>query len=393
MATDFDVIVIGAGVIGTSVAHSLAKRRVGRIGVLEQSTLAAGATGKSSGVLRCHYGIPIVAAMAHQGLQWFRQVRQSYGLDVGYRDIGYVVGVGPHDVGALRANVAMQQKLGIHTELLSPDDAQSLWPEMEMADFSLMAYEPDGGVADPTLTATAFYRLSKQFGVTYMFDQRVRQLQTHSGKVTGILTADGQGWSAGAVVIAAGTDTPALCDPLGITVPIRSQRAQLIVVNPGQLMPNRPVFSDLIALQYGRPEVNGTILVGNSDHRAPEWVSEGPCPDGVTEDHIQLAIEKFMRRFPQWDTAQLLGGYSGCYEVTPDYNPVIGLTPVDGLYIAAGFSGHGFKLSPVVGDMVADLLVNHDDRNLDSYAFRLRRFEEQQLLVSQHPYGGAGQMR
>ncbi|AEW06218.1 FAD dependent oxidoreductase [Sulfobacillus acidophilus DSM 10332] len=389
-----DIIVVGAGVMGASIAHALAERQFGQVVVVEQTALAAAATGQSSGVLRCHYGIPVLAKMANQGLSWFKHAKAQYGVDVGYRGIGYLVGAGPDDEEAFRSNIAMQQALNIRTNLMLPHEAKELWPDMEVSDFAIMAYEPEGGVADPTLTATAFYEMGKQLGVRYQFGQPVTQLLTQGDRVIGVEMADGSRWMANVVIVAAGTNTPGLFDPLGIEVPIRAQRAQLMLINPGVNVGKRPVFSDLVQLQYGRSEVNGTLLIGNSDHRDPEWVSKGPCPQGVTDDFVQRAIERLMHRFPRWEGAQFLGGYSGCYEVTPDYNPIIGPSPNSGLYIAAGFSGHGFKLSPVIGPMMAEIL-NAGNRypSLESYVFRLSRFEEHDLLKSQYAYGKAGQMR
>lgn len=396
MKRHYDAIIVGGGVMGTSIGYALAQRKLGRLAVIEQFGIASGATGRSSGVLRCHYGVPELVTMAVKSLHWFRDARERDDLDVGYRKIGYLVGVGPDDVNALRANVAMQKDLGVNVDLVQPLEARDLWPKMNVDDFGLLAYEPEGGVADPAMTASAFQQLGKGQGVEYLLGTFVQKIIVGPGeRVVGVVDQDGQQLEAEILIVAAGAWSPTLFVPLGIDVPIRSERAQLILVNPNEPVGHPPVFSDLVNLQYGRPEVNGTILVGNSDHRRPEWVNQSDCPDGVTEDYVHAATEKFLRRFPELVNSQLVGGYSGCYEVTPDYNPIISDTPIAGLYLAAGFSGHGFKLSPVVGELVADLILNQRsaDPDIDLSVFRLSRYDEHQPLKSLHPYGGASQMR
>ena len=197
------------------------------------------------------------------------------------------------------------------------------------------------------------------------------------------------------VVVAAGVWTPFLTETAGVRVPIHAQREQLLLIDPGIPLGSVPVYSDLVNLQYGRPEGSGHILVGNSDHSRPEFVHPDEYSRGVDEEYVEKAAGKFMKRFPALSQARLVTGYAGAYEVTPDYNPVIGLSSVEGLYVCAGFSGHGFKLSPVVGEMVASLILDghSGDPRIDLSLFRLSRFEEGELLTSLHPYRGAGQLR
>jgi sarcosine oxidase subunit beta len=115
----------------------------------------------------------------------------------------------------------------------------------------------------------------------------------------------------------------------------------------------------------------------------------------VDEDHLLGAIDKFGHRFPGLSAAGLSSSYTGCYDVTPDYNPIIGPASVEGLYLCAGFSGHGYKISPAVGDLLADLICDGDSRDADVVAadFRYERFATGDLLLSPHPYAGAGEMR
>jgi sarcosine oxidase, subunit beta len=174
-----------------------------------------------------------------------------------------------------------------------------------------------------------------------------------------------------------------------------------MVVDPGQDLPTPPVLSDLVSLQYLRPwhirEDGQTtrLLVGNSDHHQPEWSNPDNYADSIDDDALDQAVGKFAHRFPELTDAALESSYAGCYDVTPDYNPIIGWTPADGVMLCTGFSGHGYKIAPAVGELVADLVVegSSGDPDVPETDFRLARFAEGDLLVSRHPYVGAGEMR
>jgi sarcosine oxidase, subunit beta len=172
-------------------------------------------------------------------------------------------------------------------------------------------------------------------------------------------------------------------------------REQIVTIDPGVQTGDVPVFSDLVSLQYVRPEVGGDILFGNSDLSDVEEADPDDYLNRATEAFVDLTVDKVGTRFPGFGGAAIRTSYAGCYDVTPDWNPVIGAGPLDGLFIAAGFSGHGFKISPAVGRLVADLVI--DGRSADSRIpvadFRLSRFAENDLLKTPYPYVGAGQMR
>jgi sarcosine oxidase subunit beta len=155
------------------------------------------------------------------------------------------------------------------------------------------------------------------------------------------------------------------------------------------------VFSDLVSLQYVRTEGIGQILWGDSDHSDPDWSDPDVYRERANDDELAAAIPKFAHRFPGFDGAALASSYAGCYDVTPDYNPIISAAPLDGLWLCTGFSGHGYKISPSTGELMADLITSGASRYPDvrHRDFRWERFAEDDLLVSSHPYVGAGQMR
>jgi sarcosine oxidase subunit beta len=390
-----EVVVIGGGVAGLSTARALVELGVTDVVVLERATVGSGGTGKSSGIVRCHYGIPSLAAMAWHALPVLEQAGEILGAPSGYTNTGYLVGVGPQNLGALRANVAMQRSLGIEVELMGHDEARRLWPAARLDDFAEFAYEPRGGYGDGHQTALAFAVAARRGGAQLRQHHGVAGIETTGDQVSGVRLSDGDRIGAAHVVLAAGPWSPALAGPLGLDVPIRAQRAQILLVDPGQPLGPLPVFSDLVSLQYVRTEGTGALLLGDSDHSRPEWSDPDDYRERAGEEDLAALVPKFAHRFPGFEGAALSSSYAGCYDVTPDYNPIISATPVDGLWLCTGFSGHGYKISPSVGELMADLVVHGKSRHadIDYRDFRWERFGEEDPLVSEHPYAGAGQMR
>jgi sarcosine oxidase, subunit beta len=390
-----EVVIIGGGVTGLSTARALVELGVTDVIVLERSVVGAGGTGKSSGIVRCHYGIKSLAAMAWHALPTLANAIELLGADSGYRNIGYIVGVDAQNVGALRANVAMHRSIGIEVDLVDHSVAQELWPSANLDDFAEFAYEPRGGYGDGHQTAQAFSLAARRGGARLRQQATVDAITMKGDKAAGVRLTDGSMISCDQVVLAAGPWSVPLAADVGIELPIRAQRAQIILIDPGIATENLPVFSDLVSLQYVRPEGTTSILIGDSDHSQPEWSDPDVYRERVTDDELQYTIPKFEHRFPGMSDARLSSSYAGCYDVTPDYNPVMSASPVEGVWLCAGFSGHGYKISPSVGELMADLICKGQSRHpdIDHRDFRWDRFSTGDLLVSPHPYVGAGQMR
>lgn len=393
--TSADVVIVGAGVTGLSTARALVESGISDVLVLDRATVGSGGTGKSSGIVRCHYGIRSLAAMAWHSLPVLEDAQEILGAESGYRRTGYLVGVGSQNLGALRANVAMHRSIGIEAELVGLEAAQDMWPAADMDDFAEFAYEPRGGYGDGHQTAQAFALAARRGGARFRQNTAVAAIEQQGERVTGVRLDDGERIVAGHVVLAAGTWSVPLAAAVGIDLPIRAQRAQILLVDPGTPTGGLPVFSDLVSLQYVRTEGTASILVGDSDHSAPEWSDPDDYRERAGDEELTRMIPKFSRRFPGFEGALLSSSYAGCYDVTPDYNPMISPGPLRGLWLCCGFSGHGYKISPSVGELMADLMTMGASRHpdIDHHDFRWDRFATDTPLVSPHPYAGAGQMR
>lgn len=387
------VVIVGGGLIGLSIARALTERGISDVLVLERHQLASGGTGKSSGIVRVHYGVRSIAAMACRSLPVFEKL----GAEVGFRQTGYAVLVGEENVEPLKANTAMHQGLGADVDLIDPARLQQLWPMLNVEDVALASYEPRGGFADASQLALYFGQQARAKGAKVRQNSAVSRIVAEGDKITGVELADGEIVAADTVVVAAGWWSKALLAPLGIDVPIEAYRSELLIVDAGVKLPDLPVISDLVSLQYCRVEGAGQFLVGNSDHADFEkkFVDPDNYSNIAAEASIEKYAEKVLHRFPGFPEPSVTHTYAGVYDVPPDWNPVIAPVGPDGLVLAAGFAGHGFKISPAVGDLAADLVLEGDstDPDIPASDFRLERFAEGKLLSSPHPYVGAGEMR
>lgn len=395
MAESAQVVIVGGGLEGTAAAWALSERGVTDVVVCERHTVASGGTGKSSGIVRCHYGVSSLAAMARIGLEVFESADERFVAPIGFHQTGYVVGVGEGDVEALHANLAAQRAVGVEVESIDHATVKELWPTARVDDFAAFAFEPRGGYGDAYSTAQAYAATARSRGVRIRQNSPVAEIEVSGGRATGVRLADGSRVEADTVVLAAGPWSVALLAAHGLDLPIRVHREPIVLLKPSVDVGLVPVFSDLVSLQYVRPDVGGEILFGNSDLSTLNDADPDDYLNRADEDFIELTVDKITHRFPGLADSAIASSYAGCYDVTPDFNPVISRMPVDGLVVAAGFSGHGFKISPAVGGLIADLVVDgvSADPDVPESDFRFSRFAEGAPLSSPHPYVGAGQMR
>lgn len=395
MSETADVVIVGGGLEGTAAAWALAQRGVTDVVVCERNTVGSGMTGKSSGIVRCHYGVSSLAAMATVGLEVFETAEDVFGQDIGFRQTGYVVGVGEQNVDSLRKSLAAQRSVGVETEEIDVDEVARMWPHADLTPFGAFGWEARGGYGDAYQTAQAFSVSARAAGVRVRQGAEVTDLLIDGDRATGVRLRDGSEIAAGTVVVATGVWTKPFLAPHGVDVPVEVVREQIVLIAPGVDVTGVPVFSDLVSLQYIRPEPNGDLLFGNSDLSHGETADPDGYLNRATDDFVDLVVDRVGTRFPGLTDAAISSSYAGCYDVTPDWNPVISATDVDGLLVAAGFSGHGFKIAPAVGRLVADLVIDgrSGDSRIPEDDFRLSRFADGTLLKSPYPYVGAGEMR
>jgi sarcosine oxidase subunit beta len=391
MSSTYDVIIVGAGIMGCSTAFQLAKRGL-KVALVEKENIGEGPTGRSSAIIRQHYSNELTARMALYSLRVFQDFEERVGGECGFRQTGFVVMVEAKDRAGLEANIALQRRVGIQTELLQPEALREIMPGVETADLVVVAYEPESGYADPYLTVNAYAQAARRFGVTLLQNTEVAGIRFQGDRVVGVETTKGR-LDAPQVLNCAGAWGARVARMAGVEVPINSCRVQVAFFRrpPDHEAPH-PVVADFINATYFRSETGSLTLVGLVDPAEADAVVD---PDNYNEgtdfDFILDVGERLVRRYPAMERSDSAGGYASLYAITPDWHAIVDEVPADsGFFICSGFSGHGFKLGPAVGVMVADMLTGESDPEFDPHLFRLRRFAEDDPVRGQYEYSIVG---
>lgn len=373
-----DVVVVGGGVHGASLAYHLARKKAGRVVLVERKFLASGPTGRSSALVRRFYAMDFLTRTASASADVFQHWTEVVGGDAGFRQVGHLWLVGLEAAPHLRANVQRARELGARVSLLSPAEVRALVPQMAVDDVAQASYEPESGYADPSSTTNALAARARELGATILQYTAVEAILTAGGRVTGVRTAAGE-IAAPAVAVCAGLWADRLLRPLGIEVPVGPTRHQMCFFRrPPEFGPH-PTVIDRVHGTYMRPETGHLTIYGLSAYE--EVVDPDRYPEGADPEEIARNAELIARRFPIMEHGLSMGGYAGVYDITPDHEPVLGAIPeYAGLFADFGWSGHGFKHAPEVGNLLADLVLEGRTPGYDLAPFRWSRFREGDLL-------------
>ena len=391
MSQAFDVIIIGAGIMGSATAFELAKRGL-KVALLDKKGVGAGGTGQSSAIIRQHYSKELTARMAKFSLGVFQNFDDQVGGECGFTQSGFLLVAAAKDLDGLKANIALQQKLGIQTELIDQETVHKLMPALKTSDLVAAAYEPESGYADPYLTVTSYANAAKREGAILFQDTPVTGIRFAGDKVVGVDTSEGP-FSAPLVLNCTGAWSAQVAKMVGVDIPINSCRVQVAFFRrPTGHEASHPVFADFINATYFRSETGGLTLVGLVDpEEAKAIVDPDNFHEGVDDEFIMEAGERLIKRFPAMEQSQVTGGYASIYAITPDWYPIVDeLIPGSGFFVCSGFSGHGFKLGPAVSVMMADWLTGATDPLFEPSLFRLSRFAENKLVRGQYEYSIVG---
>ncbi len=371
-----DVVIIGGGVTGCSIAFHLAERGLRSVVVLERRFLASGGTGRSVGVMRQLYPTAETSRMVLHSLRVFQNFRELTGGDAGYVQCGAIIAVAPSQGAALARTLDAQREIGIQARLLSPDDLRELEPRIDPFAVGAAVYEPESGYGDPTGVTTGFAQGARRRGVVIEQMCEVVALRREGDRVTGVRTAAGEEIATPVVVNAAGLWCREIAAMAGVALPVIVGRHPVFIVErtPGFGRPH-PVYLDLASGTFLRPETGGLTLTGFLDADEPSHPMDPETLGAdVPFDEVARIMERASRCVPTLGDARYQRGYAGAFDITPDWMPILDQTPVRGLYVAAGMSGHGFKLSPAIGRLMADLITEGTSGLTDLGAFRLDRF-------------------
>jgi sarcosine oxidase, subunit beta len=354
-----EVVIVGGGVTGTSIAFHLAAVGVRDVLLLERRFLAAGGTGRSVGIVRQLYPTPETTQMVVRSLGVFQHFADAVGADAHYVGCGVAIGVSASMRGRLEETVERQRSFGVRAEVLEPGELARVEPHINTDELGAVLYEPASGYGDPTAVATGYAEAARRLGVRVEQGVEVTAIRTSGDRVTGVQTAIGDRIDAPIVVNAAGLWSPAVARLVGITLPIVVGRHPVFVVERDADF-GRPhlVYLDLAGGSYARPETGGLTLTGSlTDDEAQHPMEPDLLGADVSLDEATEVLERTGRAIPRLAEARYRRGWAGAFDITPDWMPILDESPIRGFWIAAGMSGHGFKLSPAVGETMAALIT------------------------------------
>ncbi|HKU26152.1 MAG TPA: FAD-binding oxidoreductase [Candidatus Sulfotelmatobacter sp.] len=385
LPTTADIVILGAGVMGASIAFQLARRKAGKILILDKDHVGRGGSGRSSALIRMHYTFRREVELAVLSLSIFQNWREIVGAPGDFRKTGFVRIVHPHETERLKANVAMQKKLGVKVELIDQQQLQSLEPDWQVDDVELAAYEPDSGYGDGAGVAGDFLSAARDLGAVYISRTQADSLIVGNGAVRGVATSQGE-VSSQVVIAATGPWTRPLLNQAGCDLPIECEFHQVAILrNPPTMRGGGCACIDSVTATYFRSDAQDKFLVGDFYGTRP--VDPDNYPQSASPESLEQILERACRRIPKLEGAEVMRGVTGVYDLTPDSRPLLGEIPgITGLYVCAGFSGMGFKISPAIGVVMSELVLEGKSKSVDIAPFRATRFSENQPIKAEYEY-------
>lgn len=371
-----DAVIIGGGVTGVSIAFHLAGLGVRRIVVLERKFLGAGGTGRSVGIIRQLYPTPETTRMVRASLDVFRSFDDAVGGHAGYVGCGALIGVSPAMRAGLLARVEQQRALGVRAQVLEPEELSRIEPRIDSTGLGAGLYEPESGYGDPAAVTAGYAEAARRRGASIDQGAEVIEILKSGGRVSGVAT-NTERIAAPIVVNAAGLWSPRVARLADIVLPIVIGRHPVFIVErqPG-FGPAHMVYMDLAGGSYVRPETGNLTLTGSlTDDEAQHPMDPELLGSEAGFDEAGVALARTARALPALADARLSRSYAGAFDITPDWMPILDESPLGGFFIAAGMSGHGFKLAPMVGAMMAARITGTASP-VSLAPFRLDRFRE-----------------
>jgi sarcosine oxidase subunit beta len=367
-----DIVIIGGGVMGASIAWHLASRGTRNLVLLEKEAyFGTGSTGRCAGGVRYQFSTEINIRLSLASLPMLERFKEELGQDVNYRQCGYLlVATTEQDAAAFRRNVELQNRLGVPTELLSGGEIRARLPLMRFDDALAGTFHQKDGLVDPNSVVMGYLNAAQRLGVKAISNTEVTGIRVSGGKVEGVETSRGV-IQTRIVVNAAGAWAGQIGQMAGVRLPIQPIRRQMFTTTPLPEIPaDFPFVIDFARSLYFHREGEGLLIGMSNPHETPGF------DQSVDEEWELTNLEAAIERLPLLERASRAAHWAGLYEVTPDAHPIYGATPVEGFFVCAGFSGHGFMHGPVSGKLISEFILDGAFSTVDVSMLDLARFEQ-----------------
>jgi len=370
-----DVVIIGGGIIGLSIAYYLALKKAGRVVLYEKGQLGEGSTSRCVGGIRTQFSTEINIRFSLESLKTFEVFKEEFGIAPEFRRIGYLfLATTERETEVFKENIRLQKKFGVPVEYLSSEEIGSRWSYLRVDDVLGGTFCAWDGVAGPNEILSGFASGAKRAGVRIHEGMEVIGISTEKGRIRSVKTTDGE-VSTSVVVNAGGPYAASIGEMIGIKIPVKPLRRQIFITAPFHLTDHPiPLTIDFHRGWYFRQEGDGYLLSGPLDAE--------PSFNLNTEYEAMVeASENAVYRVPSLEKARIARGWAGLYEISPDHHAILGGVPgVEGFVVANGFSGHGFQHSPAVGKVISELIVDGKALTIDISSLSIERFEKGELM-------------
>lgn len=370
-----DAVIIGAGIMGCSIAYHLAERGMTDVVVLETDYIGRGSTADAAGGIRLQFSTGANIELMQISIDYWENFEERFGQFINFRQQGYLFLLTSEDnVAEFKTNLDLQQSMGVPARWVTPDDIAELNPAVNLDGILGGTICPRDGWADTSTSTMGFAQVARRKGVKIIEETPVTGIDVQAGQVAGVEA--GNSYIATPIVVcAAGPYTGAIGEMAGAELPVQPVRRMSWVTGPfDEIPPSVPFTIEFERSLYFHPE-SGGFLFGMSDpDEPPSWNKS------VDQSWLVATVDALVERAPAFGNATVRNGWAGLYEVTPDHNPLVGrVDEIEGLSVAAGFSGHGFMQGPAIGLMMAELLIDGAFQTVDLSDFRPSRFSEGEL--------------
>jgi len=367
-----DAVVIGAGIMGCAIAHALAKRGMTNVVVIERDQIGRGATADAAGGIRQQFSTETNVRLATYSVRVWESFKERFDQDINLHQQGYLfLLTNPDEEPVFRENLELQQRLGVPSRWALPDDIRDLNPHVVLDDVYGGTFCPEDGWVDTYSSTVGYARAARRLGVEIHEETPATGIRVEGGRVAAVETANAS-IATPLAVICAGPQTRLVGRMARMEIPVEPYRRMSFITEPFPSLPSSlPMTIDFASGLYFHPE-SGGFLFGMADRDEPSSFNKA-----VDDAWMVRTVEALIERAPAFEDANVMRGWAGFYEISPDDNPVLGfLGEPEGLAIAAGFSGHGFMQGPAIGACMAELILDGAATTVDISPFRPSRFAE-----------------